>query len=510
MPLKDVTSLHVNGLAEALYPSPPPTSPVKQRTLGQDENAQVSPPRKRCKIEDQETKARLGIQHQRLQRHSSRRRDASYSLIAALDSMTMLDRRARIKSSSFMPLFTSNNDTDVYKMWMLRQDDFAQTPPFAVAFSNATRDAYPSTTLAIADEDGNVTFLDPTESKLGHTTTTRQLKAHDNAVFDLRWSTCNRYVMTGSGDSTAKLWDAERLLPVANLVGHKASIKSVAFDPHNGFILATACRDGNIGIWDIRCSPTFNEGSVAADFASCRLINGAHRDPTSVRRRSSREAGVSATSVLFLAHQENMLLSAGAQNGTVKLWDIRSTGSSAFKSKPVPISCTPEPLTFPDSTAKREHGTAALTLDSTGTYLYQLCTDSRIYQYAARTIDTDVLPRQIFSHPDFNSSSFYVRAKVSPDDQVIVAGSTNGAMFAWETSPDNVSPSAPKAWRFHGHDPSKEVTAIDWTRASGEGYGAMGMIASASDDMTVRTWTSESVYAATPIYNGTFGYTKLA
>jgi WD40 repeat protein len=55
-------------------------------------------------------------------------------------------------------------------------------------------------------------------------------------------------ILTGSGDKTARLWDAATGEPVATLAGHTAAIHSVAFSPDGSRIL-TGSGDKTARLW---------------------------------------------------------------------------------------------------------------------------------------------------------------------------------------------------------------------------------------------------------------------
>jgi WD40 repeat protein len=58
-----------------------------------------------------------------------------------------------------------------------------------------------------------------------------------------------RYVLTGSADKTAKLWDAATGAEVRTFSGHTDSVTSVAFSPDGKYVL-TGSYDNTARLWD--------------------------------------------------------------------------------------------------------------------------------------------------------------------------------------------------------------------------------------------------------------------
>ena len=57
---------------------------------------------------------------------------------------------------------------------------------------------------------------------------------------------------TASGDQTVGITDVTSQRAIGRLVGHTGTVKQVAWDPLNQFLISTASRDGSIRVWDIR------------------------------------------------------------------------------------------------------------------------------------------------------------------------------------------------------------------------------------------------------------------
>ncbi|KOV79886.1 hypothetical protein ADL03_35370, partial [Nocardia sp. NRRL S-836] len=75
-----------------------------------------------------------------------------------------------------------------------------------------------------------------------------QLTGHETAVNAVAWSPDNTRILIGSND-TARIWDAATGQPIHQLTGHEDAIDSVAWSPDNTRIL-TGSADNTARIWD--------------------------------------------------------------------------------------------------------------------------------------------------------------------------------------------------------------------------------------------------------------------
>ncbi|KFQ85550.1 Denticleless protein, partial [Phoenicopterus ruber ruber] len=339
-------------------------------------------------------------------------------------------------------------------------------PPFGCTFSAAPNLEH---VLAVANEEGFVRLYD-TEAETTSKLIFKEWQAHSNAVFDLAWVPGEHRIVTASGDQTAKVWDvrAGELLGICK--GHQCSLKSVAFSRFEKAVFCTGGRDGNIMVWDTRCNK--KDGF----YRQVNQISGAHnvvdkQTPSKPKKKRQNLRGLAPlvdfqqSVTVVLLQDEHTLISAGAVDGVLKVWDLRKN-YAAYRQDPVPFKsfCYP-------GTSTRKLGYSSLVLDSTGANLFANCTDDSIYMFNMTSLRTT--PVAVFS--GHQNSTFYIKSSTSPDDQFLVSGSSDSNAYIWKVSEPSLPPRI-----LLGH--SQEVTSIAWCPSD------FTKIATCSDDNTVRIW----------------------
>ncbi|XP_061399765.1 chromatin assembly factor 1 subunit B [Musca vetustissima] len=81
--------------------------------------------------------------------------------------------------------------------------------------------------------------------------TLKVLRGHMEDIYDLSWSPNSQFLVSGSVDNSAMVWDVQKGKSLAILNDHKGFVQGVAWDPKNQYI-ATLSTDRYLRIFDIQ------------------------------------------------------------------------------------------------------------------------------------------------------------------------------------------------------------------------------------------------------------------
>lgn len=204
--------------------------------------------------------------------------------------------------------------------------------------------------LASAGDDSTVKLWSRHRAGTGSVLTAACLSGqHTGALTSLSFCSVAPVLVTGGNDHTARLWDLQQAdgRCLGALIGHSGPVHSVAVDPAEPWLVATASGDRRVLLWDRRVpgKPPIgalngHEGAVTAvafdPNCPAVLVTGSTDTHGMLwDRRSgrcfSRLTGhrQSIRSVAFLPGVSNGLLVSGSDDGRVKLWGSRSGGCIA-------------------------------------------------------------------------------------------------------------------------------------------------------------------------------------
>ncbi|KAH8275528.1 hypothetical protein KR026_009672 [Drosophila bipectinata] len=111
--------------------------------------------------------------------------------------------------------------------------------------------------INIVDEDGQ------SDQDKEVWTTLKVLRGHREDIYDLSWSPNSLFLVTGSVDNTAMMWDVYKGKSLAILDDHKGYVQGVAWDPCNQYI-ATMSTDRQMRIFDVNTKRVLHRVSKCA------------------------------------------------------------------------------------------------------------------------------------------------------------------------------------------------------------------------------------------------------
>ena len=103
-------------------------------------------------------------------------------------------------------------------------------------------------TAAVAAKDGSGFRWRPSTDRAASQRSVGPLSGHTSTVGTIAFTPDRRWIVTGSGDGTARVWSAASGISAATLLGHEDSVSSAAISP-DGTRIVTASDDGTARIW---------------------------------------------------------------------------------------------------------------------------------------------------------------------------------------------------------------------------------------------------------------------
>ncbi|EDQ84238.1 uncharacterized protein MONBRDRAFT_30450 [Monosiga brevicollis MX1] len=124
-----------------------------------------------------------------------------------------------------------------------------QSPAGLAPSATSTGTAVPT----IAETNATSTLLDGGEApeQLEQWRTTLRLRRHDQDVYDLAWAPDGRYLVSGSVDNSAIIWDAQDGHVVSQMKDHRSYVQGVAWSPR-GDKLFTQSADRSLKVFKAR------------------------------------------------------------------------------------------------------------------------------------------------------------------------------------------------------------------------------------------------------------------
>ena len=379
---------------------------------------------------------------------------------------TFKGHKADVSSVSFSPdgkMIASASDDCTVKLWSidgkeLRTFTGHTKPVHSVSFSPDGK------TIVSASDDGSVKLWSIDGKEL------RTFTGHTKPVYSVSFSPDGKTIVSASADKTIKLWSIDGK-ERQTLTGHRDVVWGVSSSP-DGKTIASVSLDGTVRLW--------TEGK------ELRTLGG------------DTKAGNS-----LAWSPDGKIIATTSADKTVKLWSVE-TGKMPSLQKTLTghtatvniISFSPDGKTIAfasdDKTVKlwSVDGKELLTLPGFTDWVYSIVwspdgktisfgsRDGTIKLWSVQTGKMPVLRQTLTGHRDrVNSITF------SPDGKTVVSGSQDGTINFWSMETDKM---LVLRQTLIGHtNPNNSIAAVNSITFSPNGK----MIASASDDKTVKLWS---------------------
>lgn len=161
-----------------------------------------------------------------------------------------------------------------------------------------------------------------------------KLSGHSFGVFSVAFSPDGKFLGTGSGDNTAKVWSLATGYAVFTFKGHTDVVTAVAFSP-DGKRFASSSKDNTVKIWDLRSGKQMHtfaghsgivtsiafspDGKKLASASEDKSVKMWSLETGSIVHSFEGHTG-SVTCVAFSPNGSN--LTSGSDDKTIRIWDM--------------------------------------------------------------------------------------------------------------------------------------------------------------------------------------------
>ncbi|KAF8580851.1 hypothetical protein K439DRAFT_1654228 [Ramaria rubella] len=334
----------------------------------------------------------------------------------------------------------------------------------------------------------------------GWPTNIKVFEGHRDEVTSVAFSSDGKHIVSGSSDSTVRIWDAKTgKAASAPFEGHTSPVTSVAFSPDGKHIVSGA-GDNTVRVWDAEMGKAASapfEGhidwvtSVVFSPDGKHIVSDSHDSTVRVWDAETGKAASApfeghsgtVTSVAFSPDGKHIV--SGSHDKTVRVWDAE-TGKAAS----APFE-------------GHSHWVTSVAFSPDGKHIVSGSWDNTVCVWDAETGKAASEPFEGHSRavtsvafsPDgkhivsgSRDNTVFTSVAFSPDGKHIVSGSEDNTVCVWDAETGKAA-SAP----FEGH--SHWVTSVAF---SPDGKH----IVSGSHDKTVRVWDAETGKAASAPFEG--------
>ncbi len=162
------------------------------------------------------------------------------------------------------------------------------------------------------------------------------LEGHKSRVNDIAWSPDGKRIVSGSQDTTLRIWDAVSGESLQTLEGHTMVVQSVAWSP-DGTRIASGADDGTVQIWESASGERLHilmgtqRGILSVSWSpdGKHIVSGASdytlRTWNAVTGKSMQTLKGHGNSVFGVAWSpDGKRIVSGARDQTIRLWDPAS------------------------------------------------------------------------------------------------------------------------------------------------------------------------------------------
>lgn len=200
----------------------------------------------------------------------------------------------------------------------------------------ATTPAVPDMILS-ASRDKTIIMWNLTREELNYGVAKKALKGHNHFVSDIVVSSDGQFALSGSWDSTLRLWDLSTGSTTRRFVGHTKDVLSVAFSADNRQIVSGA-RDKTIKLWNTLgvCKYTIQD-DCHTDWVSCVRFSPNTQNPVIVScgwdklvkvwnltncKLKTNHYGHKGFLNCVTVSPDGSLCASGGKDGNAMLWDL--------------------------------------------------------------------------------------------------------------------------------------------------------------------------------------------
>jgi WD40 repeat protein/serine/threonine protein kinase len=246
----------------------------------------------------------------------------------------------------------------------------------------------------------------------------RVFVGHCDRVFAVAYSPDGKTIATGSGDKTARLWDAATGQPLGQPLEHRGTVFALAISPDGRWLL-TGCEDFTAQLWDMANgmrigSPLKHQNRVLAVAFSPdgkQVLTGSH-DKTAQLWESATGQRLATfphpdivRSVAFSPDGRTIL--TGCDDQMARLWDVSDA----------------ELVGLPFQHIHRVH---AAVFSPDGTRILTGCNDDTAQVWDAATGQR--------LGPPLRHNNWVMAVAFSPDGRTVLTGSVDNTVQLWETA----------------------------------------------------------------------------